>query len=157
MRSCDEWQECFQNQRRFRFSCRIFKEQSWEADNRMILNAKHAINSYDRILIANLDTDVFVLFLLAKLHRWKDQTDVNNPRRIIDIKAVGENLVTSINVCNTTDELFLAFIWFPHSFTECDIVSTFSGRGTAKPLKPMTKSLRYTQLLVTFSPVYSCQ
>ena len=39
-----------------------------EADTRMILNAKHAINSYDRILIANLDTDVFVLFLLAKLH-----------------------------------------------------------------------------------------
>ena len=39
-----------------------------EADTRMILHENHTSNSYDRILIANPYTDVFVLCLLAKLH-----------------------------------------------------------------------------------------
>ena len=32
-----------------------------EAETRMILHAKHSSNSYDRILIASPDTDLFVL------------------------------------------------------------------------------------------------
>ena len=32
-----------------------------EAENRMILHPKHASNSYDRTLITNPDSDVFVL------------------------------------------------------------------------------------------------
>ena len=39
-----------------------------EADTRMISHAKHASNSYHRILIAIPDTNVFPLRLLAKLH-----------------------------------------------------------------------------------------
>ena len=38
------------------------------ADTSMILHAKHASNSYDRMLIASPDTNVFLLFPLAKLH-----------------------------------------------------------------------------------------
>ena len=43
-----------------------------EADTSIILHAKHENKSYDRILIPGPDTDVFVLCLLAKLHRLKD-------------------------------------------------------------------------------------
>ena len=34
-------------------------------------------------------------------------TGVKDSRRNIDIKAVRENFVTSMNVCNATDKLFL--------------------------------------------------
>ena len=75
---------------------------------------------------------------------------MKNFRRIIDIKAVREKFVMSINVCNATDELFVAPIIGFHSFMGCDTVSTFSGRGKAKPLKFTTKSLRYIEAFSMF-------
>ena len=124
-----------------------------EADIRMTLHAKHASNSHDRILIASPDTDVFVL--CVSLENYIDGriyflTGVKNSRRIIDIKAVGENFFTSINVCNAADELFLASIIGFHSFTRCGTVSTFSGRVEAKPLKLMIKGLRYIEAFSMF-------
>ena len=77
-------------------------------------------------------------------------TGVKNPKSIIDIKAVRENFVTSMNVCNATDELFLASIIGFHSFMVCDTVSAFSGRGKAKPLKLKTESLRYIEAFSMF-------
>ena len=75
---------------------------------------------------------------------------VNKSRRVTDIKAVRENFVTSINVCNSKDKLFLAsYHWFPQLYGS-DTVSTFSGRGKAKPLKLMTKSLRFTEAFSMF-------
>ena len=124
-----------------------------EAGIRMTLHAKYASNSYDRILIASPDTDVFVLCVSFQNYidgRIYFLSGVKNSRRIIEIKAVGENFVTSMNVCNATDELFLASIIGFHSFTGCDTVSTFSGRGEAKPLKPVTKILRYTEAFSMF-------
>ena len=119
-----------------------------EADTRMILHAKHANNSYDRILVASPDTDIFLL--CVSLQNYIDGriyflTGVKSIRRIIDIKAVRENFVTSMNVCNAVDELFLASIIGFHSFMGCDTVSTFSGRSKAKPLKLMTKSFSYME------------
>ena len=71
-------------------------------------------------------------------------------RKIIDIKAVGENFVTSMNVCNVTDELFLESIIGFHSFAGCDTVSTISRWGKAKPLKLKTKSFRYIEAFSMF-------
>ena len=70
-------------------------------------------------------------------------TGVKHSRRITDITAVRENIVTSLNVCNATDELFPESIIGFHIFTGCDTVRTFSGLGKAKHLKLMTKSLHY--------------
>ena len=72
-----------------------------EADTGMILHAKHASNFYDRTLVICPDTDVFVL--CVSLQNYIDGgiyflTRVKNVRRIIDIKAVTENFVTSMNV-----------------------------------------------------------
>ena len=86
-----------------------------EADTRMILNAKHADNSYQKILIASPDTDVFVLCISLQNYidgRIDFLTGMKNSRMIIDIKVVRENFVTS-------NELFLASIIGSHSFTGC--------------------------------------
>ena len=153
MHLCDGWRECFQNQPRFCFFVKNLKSIHQEVNTRMILHAKHASNSYDQILFANPDTDVFVL--CVSLQNYMDGriyflTGVKNSRRIIDIIAVGENFVTSMNVSNATDELFLASIIGFHSFTEYDTVSTFSSWGKAKPLKLMTKILRYIEAFSMF-------
>ena len=79
----------------------------------MILHEKHASNSYDRILITSPDIDVFVL--CVSLQNYIDKriyflTGVKNSRRNTVIKAFGENFVTLMNVCNATDEFFLASI-----------------------------------------------
>ena len=101
-----------------------FKSNHEEADTRMILHAKHTSNSYNRILITTRDTKVFVL--CVSLRNYIDGrifflTGVKNSRRITDIKTVGENFVTSMNFCNSTDELFLVSIIDFHSFTGCDL------------------------------------
>ena len=70
---------------------------------------------------------------------------MKNSRRIIDIKVVGENFVTSMNFCNATYELFLESIIDFHSVARCDTVSIFSSWGKAKPLKLMTKSFCYLE------------
>ena len=77
-------------------------------------------------------------------------TGVKNSRRIIDIKAVGENFVTSMNFCNATDELFLESIIEFHSVARCDTVSIFSSWGKEKPLKLMTKSFCYIEAFSMF-------
>ena len=58
--------------------------------------------------------------------------------------------MTSMNVCNVTDELFLESIIGFHSFAGCDTVSTFSRWGKAKPLKLMTKSFHYIEAFSMF-------
>ena len=64
-----------------------------EVDTRMVLHAKQ--NSYDKILMASPDTDLFVSCLYLQNYidgRIYFLTDVKNSRRIIDIKAVREAL-----------------------------------------------------------------
>ena len=87
----------------------------------MILHAKHASKSYDRILIASPETDVFVLCMSLQNYidgRIYFLTGVKNSRRITDIKAVAENFGKSMNICNATDELFLESIIGFCCFTE---------------------------------------
>ena len=51
MRLCDGWRECFQNQPRFRFSCRKFKEQSWGSRHQDDITWK----SHKQFLRQNID------------------------------------------------------------------------------------------------------
>ena len=55
-----------------------------------------------------------------------------------------------MNVCNATDELFLASVIGFHNFTGRDTASTFPGQGKVKPLKLMTINLRYTEAFSIF-------
>ena len=75
---------------------------------------------------------------------------MKNSRRTIDIKAVEENLVTSMNFCNAVEELLLESIIGFLSFAGCDNVSTFSSWGKAKPSKLMTKRFRYIEAFSMF-------
>ena len=53
-----------------------------------------------------------------------------------------------MNVCNATNELFLEPL-LPTALRDVS-VSTFSGRGKAKPLKLIAKSLHYTEAFSMF-------
>ena len=87
----------------------------------MILYAKHASNSDDRIFFASPDTDVFLLCISLQNYingRICFLTGVKNSRRITDIKAAAENFGKSMNICNAADELFLESIIGFYCFTE---------------------------------------
>ena len=58
--------------------------------------------------------------------------------------------MSSMNVCNATDELFLEYIIGFHSFAGCDTVSTFSSWGKAKHLKLIRKSFHYIEAFSMF-------
>ena len=55
-----------------------------------------------------------------------------------------------MNISNAADELFLESIISFYCFTEQYTVGTFSGWGKAKPLKLMTRSIRYTEAFFMF-------
>ena len=152
MRLCEGLQECFQNQLWFLSLVENLRSNHEEAYTRMILHAKHASKSYDKYWSQALKP---MYLCCVSLQNYIDGriyllTRVKNSGRIIEIKAVGENLVTSMNVCNVTDELFLESIIVFHSFRGCETVSTFSGRGKAKPFKLTTKSLSYIEAFSMF-------
>ena len=67
---------------------------------------------------------------------------MKNSRRNTDIKAAGENLVTSMNFCSAADELLLESIIGFDSFAGCDNVSTLS-TFSGKTFKTHDKKLRY--------------
>ena len=100
-----------------------------EADTRLLLHAAHAAqNGYDSVVISSEDTDVFVLLLAfsssidASLFQ---KCGTRTRTRLVDISkvvaAVGED------VCRALVGL--------HSFTGCDTVSAFAGKGKLGALK----------------------
>ena len=119
-----------------------------EADTRMVLHANHASSTYEKIMISSPDTDVFVICL--SVHHLIDAniyflTGVKSTRRIIDITAVAENIYKSMNVCDASKQSFMESLVGFHSFTGCDTISAFTGRGKTKPLKLMVKDERYVE------------
>ena len=75
---------------------------------------------------------------------------MRNSRQIIDIGVVVENIDQNLNLCESPKESLLsAFVGF-HSFTGCDTVSAFAGRGKIKPLMLMMKSKDYVEMFASF-------
>ena len=68
----DRWQECFQNQPWFHFSCRKFKEQSWRSRHQDDIICK----ARKQFLWQNIGHTpwyrrICIMCLLAKLHWWR--------------------------------------------------------------------------------------
>ncbi|KAK3730477.1 hypothetical protein QZH41_014705 [Actinostola sp. cb2023] len=105
------------------------KSNQEEADTRMLLHAAHAAQEgYEAVAISSEDTDVFILLLNfssiinAKLFmRCGSRTRT----RLVDIKGVIQR--TGQEVCEALIGL--------HSFTGCDTVSAFAGKGKICALK----------------------
>ena len=119
-----------------------------EADTRMILHAQHAASLYEKVLIASPDTDVFVI--LIALHTFIDAniyflTGAQNSKRIIDVNKVADQFMLSSNPCKVSMEMLMKSLIGIHSFTGCDTVSAFNGRGKVKPLNFMVKNVIYIE------------
>ena len=114
----------------------------------MVLHAKHASLNYEKILISSPDTDVFVICL--SVHLLIDAnvfflTGVKSSRRIIDITKVADHVYESLNSCEVSKEILMKSLVGFHSFTGCDTISAFAGRGKIKPLKLMVRDVRYVE------------
>jgi hypothetical protein len=66
-------------------------------------------------------------------------------RRIIDIAQVADQTESSLNPRQVSKELLMKSLIGIHSFTGCDTVSSFAGRGKVKPLVLMTKDVKYVE------------
>lgn len=105
-----------------------------EADTRLLLHAIHAVRDSTTVVIKSPDTDVFVLSLAAA-HEIPAAdllflTGSGDNRRIICISKLAETL---------GKEKCRALLGF-HTFTGCDSVSAFKGKGKVKPLDLLLKS-----------------
>jgi hypothetical protein len=121
-----------------------------EADTRLLLHAKHASLTIEKIVIATPDTDVFMI-ALAKCLDIRGElymlTGTKNARRIIDIKAVAEEIHNSLNNTGCEKRLYLQALLGYHCFTGCDSISTFCGRGKLKPLTILGQDLLHVEAL----------
>ena len=124
-----------------------------EADTRMMIHTQHASQHFQKILYSIPDTDVFIIYL-----PFQPVIDANlyflpgmkRSRRIIDIGAVVENTDQNLNLCESLKESLLSALVGFHSFTGCDTVTTFGGRGKIKPLMLMMKSRDYVEMFASF-------
>ena len=99
-----------------------------EADGRILLHAKHAVETgHTRILIRTVDSDVVVIAVYAfkrlqnALELWID-FGIGKMRRYIAVHLLATTLRTEI--CDS--------IPFFHAFTGCDTGSSFNGIGKKK-------------------------
>ena len=104
-----------------------------EADTRMLLHAKHASFTYPKVLISSPDTDVFIIFfsvhtrIAANLYFL---TGVKRSRRIIDVSKVADYIFDTLKRCDVSKEVLMESLIGFHSFTGCDTISAFTGRGS---------------------------
>ena len=107
-----------------------------EADTRLLLHCKHASSSFHSVIVASEDTDVMMLCLA-----FHDDIDCNlfircgssTRTRLVDITKVASAL--GRNICKALLGL--------HSYTGCDTVSAFSGRGKVTGLKLLINNPRF--------------
>ena len=121
-----------------------------EADTRMLLHARHASMSCDKIIVSSPDTDVFMV-MLSKVTEMNGQlfmlTGTGNKRRIIDVSSVAEGIYENHNETYCTkNQVMKALLGF-HCFSGCDTVSSFAERGKLKPLKLLFKNSEYINAL----------
>ena len=114
--------------------------QQEEADGRLLLHGAHASEEgYSGVLICSEDTDVFIMALAfhdkitASLFQ---KCGTRNRARVVDIRKVAATL--GIDACRALVGL--------HSFTGCDTVRAFAGKGKISALKLMLANRNIQQM-----------
>ena len=119
--------------------CDLFSDHE-EADTRILLHASHAARENSTVVIKSPDTDVFMLSLAAAHEIPATDllflTGSGNNRRIICVSKHAKTL---------GKEKCKALLGF-HTFTGCDSVSAFKGKGKVKPLNLLLKSDDFIKL-----------
>ena len=112
-----------------------------EADTRILLHARHASMSCDKVIVSSPDTDVLMI-MLSKVTEMNGQlfmlTGTGNKRRITDVNSVAEGIYENQNGTYCTKNQVLKALLGFHCFTGCD-----AGRGKLKPLKLLFKNSEY--------------
>jgi hypothetical protein len=73
-----------------------------EADTRLLLHAKHAAATYDRVIIKSPDTDVFILSIAMRRTIHKEVfflTGTGNRCRCIPVTTISNNLGVDVSQC----------------------------------------------------------
>ena len=102
-----------------------------EADTRLLLHAKHAAQGgggYETVAVISEDTDVFVFLLNFSSiinTRLYMRCGSRTRTRLVDVKGAVQR--TGREICEALIGL--------HSFTGCDSVSAFAGKGKIGALK----------------------
>lgn len=133
-------------------TCILLTEEAWEnveelectheeADTRLFLHAEHVSKSggYKAIIIAAEDTDVFVLALALSSSisvPLFQRSGTQNRQTFTNISMVSHAL--GKDVCNALPALY--------SFTGCDSVSSFTGKGKLCCLKIVRRETEYQEM-----------
>ena len=108
-----------------------------EADTRMLLHVKHAIEAgFKTVTIVADDTDVLIICLAFASELHADilmRCGTKNRTRLINIKSVAETI--GVNVCKS-------LIGY-HAFSGCDSVSAFAGLGKNKGFNLLLNSEQF--------------
>ena len=130
-----------------------------EADTRMLLHAKHASLTYPKVLISSPDTDVFIIFLSVHTRITANLyflTGIKSSRRIIDVSKVADYIFDTLKRCDVSKEVLMESLIGFHSFTGCDTISAFAGRGKVKLKADAKRCIIRACLLATRKPNRSC-
>ena len=115
----------------------------------MLLHAKHASLTYPKVLISSPDTDVHIICLSVHTRIAVNLyflTDVKSSRRIIDVSKVADYIFDTLKRYDVSKEVLMESLIRFHSFTRCDTISTFAGKGKMKPLKLMLNDASYAHV-----------
>ena len=115
----------------------------------MLLHPKHASSDVGKILISSPDTDVFIICF--SVHLLIDAElffliGVKSSRRITDEDKISDYIYEDLNSCDISKDIVMKSLIGFHSFTGCDTISTFAGRGKVKPIKLMLKDEKYIKM-----------
>ena len=120
----------------------LFSDQE-EADTRLLLHAKHASNTHQRVVVQSPDTDVAVLcvahFQNIRCRELWFQTGMKDKARFIPIHTLPSSLGPLLSKASPAY----------HAFTGCDTTSAFSGIGKKKSWKVLVNDSEAQQQLAS--------
>ena len=109
-----------------------------EADTRVFVHARHAEEASSATILASEDTDVFVISL-PLVHTFSCPTfmksGTRNRERYVHVQKVAS--AVGHGTCCALPGM--------HSFTGCDSVSAFSGKGKVSAFKLLQKNKKYQE------------
>ena len=119
-----------------------------EADTRMFLHAKHEEEESTAIIIASQDTGVFIMSL-SFAREFACQVYIKGGtqtrEKFVDVQKVAA--AVGQNTCCAIPGL--------HSFTDCDTVRAFGGKGKISAFKLMQKNRKYQDAITQLGKEWS--
>ena len=80
---------------------------------------------------------------------------VKSSRRIIDVGKISDYIYEDLNSCEISKDIVMESLIGFHSFTRCDTITAFAGRGKVKPIKLMLKDEKYIKIPTLVQEYYT--